>query len=401
MRRVRAALLGAMPRATRADADTYVQVERGRYLATVGDCVACHTRNLAGGRGIETPFGTLRSANITPDDRTGIGRWTTDGFYGALHDGHRPDGAHLYPAFPYNYYTLVTRADTDAIFAFLKTVPPVSNQVERNALPWPFSMRVVMVGWNLLSFAPRTWTPDPNRSDEFNRGAYLVEGLGHCSACHTPMNWIGAPKETAHLQGNQIQDWVAPNLTNSDRLGLGASMDDVVAYLRTGRNARSAASGPMAEVVSFSTPMMSDTDLRAMATYLKQRGTAGGGARPALAASDPTMQEGATIYVDNCSSCHTRDGTGIPEMFPRLAGSQVGQQDDPTTILRILVTGTRAAATEDAPTAPAMPSFGWRLSDRQVAAVATFIRNSWGNTAGVVSEGDAARVRGKVASRTE
>ncbi len=204
--------------------------------------------------------------------------------------------------------------------------------------------------------------PDPNLSGEFNRGAYLVEGLGHCGACHTPMNWIGAPKEGAHLQGNRVQDWIAPSLTNDSRLGLGAwSMDDVVA------------------------------DLRAVTTYLKQRGTAGG----------PAKREGAAVHADNCSACHARDGTGIPDILPRLAGSQVVQQDDPATILRILATGTRAAATEDAPTAPAMPSFGWRLSDRQVTAVATFIRNSWGNAAGTVSEGEAARVRGKVASRTE
>lgn len=399
-----AALLLPASRFARADPDNYVVVERGRYLATAGDCVACHNGGkgaLAGGRGIETPFGTITSANITPDPDTGIGKWSANDFYRALHEGHGP-GRHLYPAFPYNYYTRVTREDSDAIFAFLKSTEPVRNPVDRSTLPFPFDIRLSLVAWNLLQFDEGTFQPEPNRSAKYNRGAYLVEGLGHCGACHTPMNMMGGPKESAHLQGNVIQAWVAPNITNDARRGLGDwSVAEIVEYLKTGRTARSAASGPMAEVVGYSTSLLTDGDLRAIATYLKERGAGGDPVPAPVAADDPAMRRGEAVYVDNCSACHTREGVGVPQIFPRLAGSQVVQQDDPTTLLRIVVTGVRAAATKDAVTAPAMPSFGWRLTDEQLAAVVTYIRNAWGNAAPAVSERDAQRVRERVASRAD
>lgn len=404
IRRVAAlAALGALALGStvHADVDHYVQVERGRYLAVAGDCSACHASQkgaFAGGRAIETPFGNINAANLTPDRDTGIGRWSAQDFWQALHTGTSVTDGRLYPAFPYNYYTKVTREDSDALFAYLRSLDPVVNPVDRNTLPWPFSMRISMLGWNTLEFSPSDFKPDPNRSPEFNRGAYLVEGLGHCGACHTPMDLIGGPKTSAYLQGNVIQNWLAPSLTNDTQTGLGSwSVDEVVEYLKTGRNVHAAASGPMGEVVTISTSKLTEPDLRAIATYLKQRGDAGPKPPAKLAADDSRMTAGQAVYVDSCSACHTRNGTGIERMFPRLADAPSVRQDDPTTLIRVILTGTKSASTELAPTGPAMPSFGWNLSDAQIAAVLTYIRNTWQNAASPVSESQVASVRKAVA----
>ncbi len=384
-----------------ADLDGYVQVDRGRYLAIAGDCAACHASEkgaFAGGRAIETPFGNINAANLTPDRDTGLGRWSADDFWHALHDGHSVTDGRLYPAFPYNYYTRVTRSDSDAIFAFLRSIEPVSNPVDRNTLPWPFSMRESMLGWNTLEFTPGVFKPDPNRSVAFNRGAYLVEGLGHCGACHTPMNLIGGPKDSEHLQGNSIQNWLAPSLTNDTQAGLGSwSEDDIVQYLQTGRNLHAAASGPMGEVVEVSTSKLTEPDLRAIATYLKERGAAGPQPAAPLPAGDAQLTAGEAVYVDNCSACHARNGMGVAELFPALAGAPSVRQNDPATTIRVIIAGAQVVSTGAAPTAPAMPSFGWHLSDEQIADVVTYLRNTWGNAAPAVSVSQVADVRKVVA----
>lgn len=404
MRRLLLALsLCATAAPAHADPDNYSQVERGRALVTAGDCIACHTPpegpRFGGGRGIVTPFGTINSANITPDQETGIGAWTQDDFARAMSEGIRSNGQHLYPAFPYPFYTRVTRADTDDIFAFLRTLPAVHKVVNRDTLPFPFDIRASMLAWNTINFSQGEFTPDPARTPEYNRGAYLVEGLGHCGACHTPMNSLGGSRNSRMYQGNNILTWVAPNLTNDDHTGLGTwSVAEIVEYLRTGRNAHAAAAGPMAEVVQYSTALMPEPDVKAMATYLKQRGAAGP-YNPNLAPirpDDATMQAGAAIYRDTCSACHTAEGRGIPRLFPQLAGSPSVQQEDPTTLARVVVSGARTAATSAAPTSPAMPALGWRLDDNQIAAVLTYIRNTWGNAAPAVSRSDVAKVREKV-----
>ncbi len=403
MRRLGLAALLLLGTATlaRADLDSYVAVEQGRYLAVAGDCAACHASPkgpFAGGRAIETPFGNINAANLTPDRDTGLGRWSAEDFWHALHDGHSVTDGHLYPAFPYNYYTRVTRTDSDALFAFLRSVEPVRNPVDRNTLPWPFSMRVSMLGWNALEFTPGVFQPDPQRSTEFNRGAYLVEGLGHCGACHTPMNAIGGPKQAQYLQGNSIQNWIAPNLTNDAQAGLGTwSVDDIVQYLQTGRNLHAAAAGPMGEVVEISTSKMTVPDLRAIATYLKERGAAGPAVPAPLPATDAHMDAGAALYTDNCSACHARDGKGVADLFPALAGAPSVRQDDPTTTIRVIITGAQVAATAGAPTSPAMPSFGWHLSDAQIADVVTYLRNTWGNAAPAVAATQVSSVRSAVA----
>jgi mono/diheme cytochrome c family protein len=403
---MRALLIALLLTATaaHADQDGFVDFERGRALVAAGDCVACHTATgqapFAGGRAIETPFGVINSANLTTDAATGIGGWTEDEFARAMQHGIGKGGRHLYPAFPYPFYTRVSRDDLGAIFTYLRTLPPVRNPVKRSTLPFPLNIRFAMTGWNLLFFTPGEWRPDPARSDAFNRGAYLVEGLGHCGACHTPMNMLGGSKASVAYQGNQLQNWWAPNITNDPIAGIGAwSVDEIAEYLRTGRNARSAATGPMAEVVEQSTAHMRNDDLLAMATDLKERGAAGPSSRTPIGANDPVMQAGRAIYVDTCQACHAARGEGVDRLFPRLAGSASVQQSDVTTLARVLITGTRAAGTAAAPTAPAMPSFGWRLGDAQAAAVLTYIRNAWGNAAPAVSAGDIDRVRNQVTSQ--
>ena len=271
--------------------------------------------------------------------------------------------------------------------------------MNRSSLPFPFSIRAAMIGWNAINFTPGEFKPEPSRSAEFNRGAYLVEGLGHCGACHTPMNAIGGSKAGRAFQGNTIQDWWAPSLTNDQRTGLGAwSVEEIVEYLQTGRNTRTAASGPMAEVVQYSTALMPTDDLRAMAVYLKERErpnpNLAAPASPApVPASDAAFKAGEAIYADTCSACHARAGEGVPRLFPRLAGNAMVQQADPAGLTRIVLGGGRAVATAVAPTSPAMPALGWRLDNAQTAAVLTYIRNSWGNAAAAVSTSDVSRMR--------
>ncbi|MDB5413867.1 MAG: alcohol dehydrogenase [Rubritepida sp.] len=387
--------------------DNFTSIERGRVLTTAGDCTGCHTtvngQSMAGGLALETPFGRIVTPNITPDDETGIGRWSEAEFTRAMQFGIRRDGAHLYPAFPYPNYTRVTRQDISDIYAYLRTVPPATNVVDRDTLPFPFNIRAAMAGWNLLFFTPGEFRPEAGRSEVYNRGAYLVEGLGHCGTCHTPRNLLGADSTRQTFEGGNLLSWFAPNITGDTRRGIGGwSVQEIVEYLKTGRNARSAASGPMAEVVMDSTSRMNEADLTAIATYLKERGAPNGTAAPApapapLAASDASMRAGMAIYTDTCMACHTGGGGGIDLIFPRLAGSALVQQDDPTTLLRIVISGAQSAATDLAPTGPAMPALGWRLSDRQVADVLTFIRNSWGNAAPAVTEDQSRRMRATVA----
>jgi mono/diheme cytochrome c family protein len=389
-----------------ADPDNSIEVARGKVLVTAGDCIACHTAPggapFAGGLPLQTPFGAIMTPNITPDNTTGIGSWSADDLARALHEGRRPGGTYLYPAFPYPYYTRVTRADVDAIYAYLRTLPPVTNSVNRNTLPFPFNIRLSMSGWNALFFSPAGFAPDPKRSDEFNRGAYLVEGLGHCGACHTPFNVFGANKADKYLQGNRIDNWTAPNITNDAQAGLGKwSTDDIVQYLKTGQTGTSLASGPMKDVIENSTSKLPDGDLKAIAVYLKERGAAGPTAPAPLPASDSRMQMGEAIFIDTCAACHTRSGAGVAHLFPKLAGNVIAAQDDPASLIRIVVAGGRAAATDARPTSPAMPSLGHRLNDDEIAAVVTYVRNSWGNAASPVSPDMVKALRAKVTGATD
>lgn len=387
------------------DEQTFDRIERGRYLTLLADCAACHDdsrshRPFAGGLAIETPFGIVAAPNITPDRDTGIGAWSDAQFDAALREGRRPDGARLYPAMPYPYYARMSREDVLAIRAYLNTLEPVSHAVVSDQLPFPFNIRAAMRVWDALYFSPGEFKPEPTQSAAWNRGAYLVEGPGHCGACHTPKTALGGDKSEQRLQGYSIQGWFAPNITDDPRQGLANwSIADIVEYLKTGHNRFAGASGPMGEEVSDSSSQMRREDLEAIATYLKdQRGQAVS-AKP-LSAHDPIMAAGGAIYQDLCSACHKSDGSGVPHLIPDLAGNASVASREPTTLIRVVLQGAQSVATQEEPTGPAMPAFGWQLTDAQVAAVATFISNTWNHAAPAVSENQVRAARGQLAAGT-
>jgi mono/diheme cytochrome c family protein len=389
-----------------SDQQKFAEIEHGRYLATLADCTACHTKKngdqpFAGGRPIETPFGIIVSANITPDRETGIGNWTDEQFDAAVRRGIRADGSRLFPAMPYTSFTKMTRNDVKAIRAYLSTIPPVHNPVVGNQLPFPLNLRFNMRVWDALFFREGEFKPDPNKSPEWNRGAFLVNGPGHCGACHTPKNLLGADKTSAALHGGQIQGWFAPNITNDEVRGLGAmSVDDIAALLKTGHNRVATVTGPMGEEVEDASAHFTDDDLKAIATYLKSL-PGDGDKETALNQSDPRMAAGKAIYRDVCSACHGLDGNGVANLFPALAKAPAVRSADPTSAIRVILRGARSVATASEPTAPAMPSYGWQLQDGQVAAVVTYIRNNWGTAAAPVSAETVAKERSKLADRSD
>jgi mono/diheme cytochrome c family protein len=402
-----AAMLASSAVAGESDPQEFTQIERGRYLAVLSDCASCHTvpgsnRPLAGGRPIETPFGNIVAPNITPDPETGIGSWSDEQFDAAVRQGIRPNGSRLYPAMPYNAYTKMSRNDVLAIRAYLNTVTPVHNAVVANTLPFPFNIRTSMRVWNALYFKEGEYQADPHKSAEWNRGAFLVDGPAHCGACHTPKTFLGGDKTDQYLRGAYLQGWSAPDITNDNRVGIGAwSQQDLVAYLKSGHNRfTAAATGPMGEVVTLSTAFMTDGDLNAIAGYLKSL-PGKGDAPAALSQSDPAMIAGAAVYRDQCSACHGLDGKGVAELFPSVANSAMVRSDDPTTSIRIVLRGARSVGTNAQPTAPGMPSYSRQLDDSQVAAVLTYIRNTWGSAAAPLKADDVARVRRDTALRAD
>ena len=384
------------------------QVERGRYLATAADCVACHTaangQLYAGGRPIETPFGVIYSRNLTPDVKTGIGNWSNEEFYRALHKGQSRNGSHLYPAFPFTYFTKISQDDATAMKAYFDTLGPVQRVTPPNEFPWPLNQRWVMWWWKLLFFqespdtvaSPMYSPPDKALATTPSRGAYLVEALAHCGACHTPKNFFGADSRSASLQGDTIEHWLAPNLNGDLRSGLGNwSADEIVEYLQTGRNARALASGPMAEVVEVSTSKLHEGDLHAIAKYLKDLPAAGRDVKATK--SDPAvLKAGEAIFVDVCAACHQASGEALARAFAPLKGSSVVQSENPISVIRVILKGSRAATTDARPTPFAMPAFDWKLGDDEVAAVATYIRSGWGNEAPAVAAEDVKTLRRKL-----
>jgi mono/diheme cytochrome c family protein len=402
-----ATLLASSAIAGESDPQEFDQIERGRYLAVLSDCASCHTvpgsnRPFAGGRPIETPFGNIVAPNITPDPETGIGSWSDEAFDTAVRGGIGRHGSRLYPAMPYNAYTKMSRNDVLAIRAYLNTVTPVRNAVVANTLPFPFNIRAAMRVWDALYFKEGEYQADPQKSAEWNRGAFLVDGPAHCGACHTPKTFLGGDKTDQYLRGAYLQGWSAPNITGDRRVGIGGwSQEDLVAYLKSGHNRlTAAATGPMGEVVTLSTAFMKDGDLNAIATYLKSL-PGQGDAPTALAPNDPAMVAGAAIYRDQCSACHGLDGKGVAELFPSVANSAMVRSDDPTTSIRIVLRGARSVGTTAQPTAPGMPSYGRQLDDSQIAAVLTYIRNSWGGAAAAVKADDVATVRRDTALRAD
>ena len=376
-----AALVAATPALAASDA--------GKYQAVLGDCAGCHGKNLAGGVALQTPFGKIVAPNITPDKDTGIGNYSAEDFRKAMKEGMGPGGKRLYPAMPYPYYARMRDADVAALWSYIKTVKPVRNTVNVNQLNFPFNLRILMAGWNALFFKPASLGPDAGHSAQWNRGRYVVEGAGHCGACHASKNLFGADKPT--LSGASLQGWWAPDLTSAPMSGLASwSESDIVTYLGTGHNGRSIASGPMAEAVENSTSLMNDGDLKAIAIYLKTLAPSDGNGGGAGASSQ--MTAGANVYRMNCAACHGLDGKGSA-IFPPLAGNPVLTQSSAESLGRVVLAGARAAATAKAPTGQGMPSFAWKLGDGDVANVLTYVRNTWGNAAPGVDADQVGKIR--------
>lgn len=401
-----AALLfaGLVPSALAAETDDKALIAKGEYLARAGDCIACHTKPggalFGGGRAMATPFGTIYSSNISPDPATGIGKWTADDFYKTMHEGRFPDDGLIYPVMPFASYTKVTRADSDAIFAYLRSVPPAQQPNRPNELRFPYNNRQLILGWRTLFFDEGEYRADPKKSEEWNRGAYLVAGLGHCAMCHSPINALGGTSESTAFEGGLIplQNWYAPSLTSNKEAGLGDwSIDEIVDLLRKGVSRRGAVYGPMAEVTYNSLQYLTDADIRAMAVYLKSLGE---GHPPSAASSQmPTPESslllhfGQTVYETHCASCHASDGRGMAPHYPPLAGNQSIQMESVVNPVRMVLNGGFPPGTAGNPMPYGMPPFAQTLSDDEVAAVVTYIRVAWGNRGSAVSARQANELR--------
>ena len=397
-----AALVAGAAKCVAGDLQDFAAVERGRYLATAADCGSCHTlpgsdHPFGGGRPIETPFGVLAAPNITPDRETGIGAWTDDEFDAAVRYGRSRNGARLYPAMPFPYYSRMSREDVKDIRAYLSTVEPVHNAVSVNRLPFPLNLRDSMIVWDELYFTPGEFQPDTSKSNEWNRGAYLVQGPEHCGACHTPKTFLGGDKSSEALQGYALQGWTAPDITSGEGPLRAWSVEDIATYLKTGHNKHAAATGLMGEVIDLSTSKLTDGDVSAMATYLKE--VLGPAQESSTSPDKGVLTAGSAIYQDLCAACHRQDGKGIPNMFPNLAEAATVKAKDPTTVLRVILQGAQTVSTEREPTGPAMPAFGWQLDDDQIAAVATYVRDHFGK-APAVSDSDVRNVRTAETERT-
>jgi mono/diheme cytochrome c family protein len=382
--------------------------ERGRYLANAGNCVSCHTRErgepFAGGVAFTTKFGTIYSTNITPDEASGLGRWTQQQFIDALRRGVRPNGEHLYPAFPYTSFTLISDADAAALFAYLKSLKPVRYVAPKNDLSFPYNQRWALGMWKALYFQERRFDPDRSKPADWNRGAYLTEGLGHCSACHTPRNFLGAEQASLHMAGGTYQDkltgtlldWSTPNLTSSRSALYAWSAEELSDYLRLGYSARASVTGPMNEVVMNSLRLLSEQDVRAIAVYLKS-----------LPAKDPpvptqpdpaTLQAGALQYDIQCGTCHLPTGLGSAETAPPLAGSPIVLAADPASLINTTLRGPVLPVTSPSTQWQSrkwqrMEGFAAKLSDEDAAALLSYVRNTFGNHSTAVKPDQIARQR--------
>lgn len=364
-------------------------VERGQYLATVGNCAGCHTapggKPMAGGLHLTSPYGTFITPNITPDKTTGIGDWSDDDFWQAMHSGERPDGSAMYPACPYTSYTHVERDDIDAIHAYLSQVPGVEKRQPDHRLDWPYGYRSLLGLWQWRYFEPGALAAKPQQSETWNRGRYLVEGLGHCNECHRARGRFGTTLANDDAPGAMIHGWYAPPLADPAQAGLQQwSIADAAAFLKSGKAEHAAMMGPMADVVFDSLQHLSDDDALAMATYLKSIPSADVASPLRLIrltedGRRDAMAQGRTLYGKHCADCHGDDGTGSTGA-PALAGNRAVTMVDPVNVAHMIREGGFAPATRGNPQPYGMPPFH-DLSDRELAALITYIRGSWGNDA--------------------
>jgi len=402
--------LAASTFAAAAPAETLVQ--RGAYLARAGDCIACHSAPgkpaFAGGLAIDSGHGIIYSTNITPDKQHGIGSYTEQQFADAVRKGVKADGTHLYPAMPYTSYAKVTDADIKALYAYFQAgVKPSTYAPPATSMNFPFNMRWGMGVWNYLFASDKPFKEQPGWSAQVRNGAYLVEGLGHCSSCHTPRGFAMNEKasdssEAKFLAGGELNGWPVPSLRNLPRWDETAIVD----YLQTGRNKTAAVAGEMTAVVEHSTAHLNDTDLKSIAAYLKTLSPATprvatvkaqgveATAKKLTAATNLTL--GERLYLDNCAACHFVNGNGASRVFPVLDGATVANAESPAALIHIIMEGARTPSTDKAPSILVMPGFAKRLDDKEVAALASFVRQGWSNTAAPVAEKDVARVREKL-----
>lgn len=352
-------------------------VAKGKYLTAAGGCAACHTAKggeiFAGNRSISTPFGTIYSSNITPDKETGIGNFTDDQFYKALHNGIGGNGHYLYPAMPFTSYTKVKRDDVLAIKAYLFSLKPVHSETKANKLAFPFNIREDMLAWRTLFFTPGEFEPDPAKSAEINRGAYLVQGLAHCGQCHTPRNVAGASESSESLEGASVQGWYAPNITSDYSQGIGSwSEDDLLSYFKTGAAlGHGVAAGPMAEVIHDDLKRLTDDDLKAIVAYLKSIPPK----KKEVGSVLGTSAAAGELYLNNCASCHQLNGEGLKGKIPALAENGSVKAEGPENVVHVILGGLPATDTFGP-----MPSFA-NLDDGQIAALANYVRTRWGNNA--------------------
>ena len=372
------------------------QLAQGRYLTQVGNCAGCHTRDggapLAGGRGLATPFGTVYSSNLTPDPATGIGRWSAAEFWRAMHHGRSNDGHLLTPVFPYASYTHVTREDTNAIYAYLHSLPPVVRAQRAHALRFPYNTQAALAVWRALYFraANPVATVDSTRSPEWSRGAYLARGLGHCVECHSPRNALGATSAGLELTGGGLsgQGWYAPSLASVQEAGVSHwRIEEVMQLLKTGRTALASVQGPMAEVVYGSTQHWNDGDLLAISHYLRDLPQApiklaANAAHPASTGS----VQGAELYEKHCVQCHGPQGQGAVGAYPALAGNRAVTMARSDNLISIVRAGGFAPATAGNPRPYGMPPFRHIFTNAEIAAVVSYIRTAWGNQAPPVTE---------------
>ena len=376
-------------------------IDKGRYLATAGDCISCHTAQggeaYAGGRVLPTPFGNIPAPNITPDPDTGLGNWSFDAFWRALHTGVGHDGELLYPAFSYTSFTKITREDAIALFAYLQSLPPIRQPAKPIGLNFPYNVRNTLAAWRTLYFKPGVYEPDPAHSASWNRGAYLVQGLGHCNECHAARDSWGGIKAATPMSGGQIpgQDWYAPDLSTQANGGLqGWSRQDIVDLLKTGQSSKGAAFGPMAEIVASSTQYLHDTDLQAIADYLQSLPPR---AKPlplrASVDSKPMADRGNDVYTQRCADCHGKDGEGVAGVYPPLDGNSSVLEPSGINATRVVLLGGFPPVTQAYPRPYSMPPYAQQLSDADVAAVVTYIRQAWSNHSSAVQERDVVKYR--------
>jgi mono/diheme cytochrome c family protein len=377
-----ASVLAALPACAQSAADDSALVARGEYLARAADCMPCHTgdkaKPYAGGLALNTPFGALYSVNITSDAATGIGKWSYAQFRNALHDGTRADGAYLYPAMPFDAYTAITDEDLKALWAYVRRIPAVNAPRPENQLSFPFNIRLGLLAWRELFFAPAEFRPTSGKSAEWNRGAYLVEALGHCTDCHSPRNIMGAVKGKAQFTGAEIDGFYAPDITSA-ALAKFWTKDSLVQFFKTGSAVqKTSVFGPMADVVHGGLTDLTNPDLAAMATYLLDSPPPPAAPAPQRLSPLPseTYQRAAKLYVDNCAGCHQDHGTGTPDAIPPLASNPAVTATEPYNVIAVMLHGLPASGIYGA-----MPSFAGRLSDNQVADLANYVRTSWGNQA--------------------